>query len=112
MISRSHPASNLEIHLGLGISGVPNPLLDPRGPLRPGIGLNQTEFTRTAVKPIEMRVKFKGTAMIGPDDFVHAIAELKPAIFDRDGRLMPGKKSSVDKCNIGHDNQPFPVGAT
>ena len=50
--------------------------------------------------------------MISPDDFVHTIAELKTTIFDRYSGLMPGKESPIDKCNIRHDNQPFPVGAT
>lgn len=112
MISRSNPAGDLEIYLGLGISGVPDPLLNPSGPLFSGIGLNQTEFPRAPVKPIEMRLKLKRAAAVGPDDFVHTVAELKPAILDRDGRLMPGNKSSVDKCDVGHASQPFPVGTT
>lgn len=59
-----------------------------------------------SLKPSQVRVQLEGTARVGADNLVHAIAELKTTVFNRDKGVGQRAKSSVDETNIRHSYTP------
>ena len=60
-----------------------------------------------AVQSGEMGLQFEWSTVIGSDDFVDAVAELKPSVFDRHCCVSQPKKPPVDKRDFRHDQAPL-----
>src|SRR6187549_2906670 len=102
MLPGSHASANLDIDLGILISGQTESLLNPPRPLVPGIGLAKREFSCTPIQASKMRGKLERPPSISPNNLVDGISELEPPIIDGNGGLLPRKKAAVDERDVGH----------
>jgi hypothetical protein len=102
MLTGSYPSGKLDIDLGILVAGQTEPLLDPLCPLVLGIWLAKRQFFCTSIQPRKMRCKLERASSIGANDFVDGISELETPIVDGNGRLLPGKETAVDECDVGH----------
>ena len=82
MLTGSDPSGNLDVDLGILVSGQTEALLNPLRPLRSGIWLAKREFACASIQPCKMCGQLERNPSIRPNDFVNSISELETPIID------------------------------
>ena len=62
------------------------------------VGRRDAELGKPECESSKMSLRFEQTAVHDAPDFVHAVAERKPAIFDRDGGCAAREELAVQEC--------------